>query len=252
LPASGPSATFAGGGTTHSESSDANGIVEAPAMTANAVAGAWNASATASGVAKLQLPETNTAGPAAELAVVSGAGQTAAAGAPFGEPLVVKVSDEHGNPVPNAPVSFSAPGSGPSGAFTVPAAQTGADGRAGSGTITANASLGDWTATAASGPLSATAGFSNVDRRAPVAEITKAPKAKTTKKRVTIAFRADEPGSTFECRLDGAKTKSCSSPAKVRVKPGKHVFEVRATDAAGNVGGYAKVKFKVAKKPKKR
>jgi hypothetical protein len=252
LPGSGPSATFAGGGASYSDSSDASGVIEAPLMTANTLAGDWNATASASGVPNLIISETNAAGPAAELAVVSGGGQTAAAGGTFGEPLVALVSDVHGNPVPNAPVSFSAPGAGPSGSFASPGTQTGANGRAGSGTITANDVLGDWTATASSGALSATAGLTNVDRRAPTVEITKAPKGKTTKKRVTIAFRSDEDGSSFECRLDGAGPKSCKSPAKVRVKPGKHTFEVRATDAAGNVGGYAKVKFKVAKKPRKR
>jgi hypothetical protein len=65
---------------------------------------------------------------------------------------------------------------------------------------------------------------------------------------VRLSFTADE-SATFECRLDGAPFAACSSPYRTpKLKPGKHRFEVRATDAAGNVGAAATAKVKVKKK----
>jgi hypothetical protein len=89
------------------------------------------------------------------------------------------------------------------------------------------------------------------DTRAPKTTITKAPKAKLKKKSASIAFTADEQGAHFECRLDAAAYAPCTSPLTLkRLKRGKHVFSVRATDAAGNVGEPATAKFKVIKKKK--
>jgi len=67
-----------------------------------------------------------------------------------------------------------------------------------------------------------------------------APETTIVKKKVkghTVKFRfvSSEANSTFQCRLDKKKFKPCRSPKKYkRLKPGKHVFEVRAIDAAGN------------------
>lgn len=75
-----------------------------------------------------------------------------------------------------------------------------------------------------------------VDTTAPETTITQGPKRKTKKKRVTFEFSADEAGSSFECSLDGKGFAACQSPTTLRAKKrGKHSFEVRATDAAGNV-----------------
>lgn len=52
----------------------------------------------------------------------------------------------------------------------------------------------------------------------------------------TFAFSATEPGSTFDCRLDGGEYAPCTSPqGYASLALGSHVFEVRAIDAAGNV-----------------
>jgi hypothetical protein len=73
------------------------------------------------------------------------------------------------------------------------------------------------------------------DVDAPNTTITKGPKDKTNKKEVTFEFTSTEPGSTFQCILDGkAEFKPCTSPFTVKVKRGKHTFQVQATDPAGN------------------
>jgi hypothetical protein len=84
----------------------------------------------------------------------------------------------------------------------------------------------------------------------PETAITKGPKNKTRKRSASIEFTSDEPGSTFACSLDGAAFEPCSSPAGYEhLKRRKHHFEVRATDAAGNVDGTpATFDWKIKKK----
>jgi hypothetical protein len=62
----------------------------------------------------------------------------------------------------------------------------------------------------------------------------------TTSKRATFNFSSSETGSTFECRLDGGSWGSCTSPKQygytdALLTVGTHIFEVRATDTAGNM-----------------
>ena len=81
----------------------------------------------------------------------------------------------------------------------------------------------------------ATATWTINDTKAPQTKITKRPKNKTSKKRAKHKFEANEVGATFECRYDRRKWKSCESPKKKKVDPGKHRFKVRAIDVGGNV-----------------
>jgi hypothetical protein len=70
----------------------------------------------------------------------------------------------------------------------------------------------------------------------PETTITKGPKKKTKSKSASFEFSSSEPGSTFECSLDGAAFRACGSPMSVKVKkPGKHNFLVRARDDHGNL-----------------
>lgn len=59
---------------------------------------------------------------------------------------------------------------------------------------------------------------------------------KATRKGIAkFAFAASEPGSSFSCKLDGGSYKPCSSSKTyAHLKPGRHVLEVVAIDAAGN------------------
>ena len=85
------------------------------------------------------------------------------------------------------------------------------------------------------------------DTTAPVAEITKAPKKKTAKRKAKFEFEAPEPDlASFECSLDGAAFAECESPFVVQdLKNGKHRFEVRAEDWGGNTGPTDKHGWKV-------
>jgi Domain of unknown function (DUF5122) beta-propeller len=56
----------------------------------------------------------------------------------------------------------------------------------------------------------------------------------TTGGSVTFAFSSSEPGSSFECSLDGAAFSQCASPASYNLTDGSHTFEVKATDPEGN------------------
>jgi hypothetical protein len=60
--------------------------------------------------------------------------------------------------------------------------------------------------------------------------ITKRPPKKVVRRAgVTFEFIANQPGATFECAVDGKPFRPCTSPFKVKVRNGKHVFKVRAT-----------------------
>jgi CSLREA domain-containing protein len=85
------------------------------------------------------------------------------------------------------------------------------------------------------------------DKTPPDTKITKAPPKKTHKTTLKFKFTATEAGSTFQCKLDGKPFKPCRSPKTYKkLKPGKHVFKVRAIDRAGNVDPTpAKRKFTV-------
>ena len=85
-----------------------------------------------------------------------------------------------------------------------------------------------------------------IDSDPPETVITKEPKNRSSKSTAKYKFVSDEPGSTFECKIDKKPFKPCASPKKFKVKDGKHKFLVRAIDAAGNVDLSAdKDKFKV-------
>jgi hypothetical protein len=77
-----------------------------------------------------------------------------------------------------------------------------------------------------------------VDSNAPSATITKGPKDKTKKKTATFEFTGNDARAVagFQCSLDGGAFAPCTSPHNVKVKKGKHTFQVRAVDQAGNVG----------------
>ncbi|HNF82922.1 MAG TPA: hypothetical protein PLE13_02960 [Solirubrobacterales bacterium] len=73
-----------------------------------------------------------------------------------------------------------------------------------------------------------------VDKTAPKVIGVKAPK-QTRAATVKVRFKSNEKGSTFKCRLNKGKWKSCKSPWKTpRLRKGKNTVSIRAIDKAGN------------------
>jgi hypothetical protein len=77
----------------------------------------------------------------------------------------------------------------------------------------------------------------------PTVTIQGGPKGTVHRARVRFAFAAAGAAS-FQCRLDGGRWKSCSSPATFTVAPGRHLFRVRGLSASGAAGPVAKRSFK--------
>jgi arylsulfatase A-like enzyme len=74
------------------------------------------------------------------------------------------------------------------------------------------------------------------DSTAPETTIDSGPSDPTVATSATFAFSASEPGATFDCRLDNAPLAPCaSSQSYSNLATGTHTFQVRSTDAAGNV-----------------
>ena len=74
-----------------------------------------------------------------------------------------------------------------------------------------------------------------IDTAAPDTTITEAPVDPTNSVDASFTFTSNEAESTFECQLDAGGYEACTSPAEFEsLAEGEHIFEVRATDAAGN------------------
>jgi hypothetical protein len=73
------------------------------------------------------------------------------------------------------------------------------------------------------------------DRQAPNTRIAKGPARSSYETKAKFRFASTEAQSSFQCKLDKRKWTGCRNPAKRTVKPGKHVFKVRAIDRFGNV-----------------
>jgi hypothetical protein len=70
----------------------------------------------------------------------------------------------------------------------------------------------------------------------PETQITFGPAFKTRARRPVFRFTDEtgQPGTSFFCRLDRQRWRSCSSPSKLkRLSPGKHVFKVKGVNAVG-------------------
>jgi hypothetical protein len=66
---------------------------------------------------------------------------------------------------------------------------------------------------------------------------------KQAKRKATFRFASGEPGSRFRCKLDNKRFEPCTSPKTyAKLKPGKHVFRVKARDRAGNLDSTPVVK----------
>ncbi|MCX7557379.1 MBG domain-containing protein [Xanthomonadaceae bacterium JHOS43] len=108
---------------------DSNGETAVAALS-NAVAGDFTVTASI-GIGIDQSVEfvlRNVADDASQLHLMSGSGQTASLNQPFALPLVVRVTDQYGNPVAGELVDFLAPATGASAGLSTPADPTDTNG----------------------------------------------------------------------------------------------------------------------------
>jgi len=162
VPATGASATFAGGVNTASTNS--SGVATSAVVSANGtIGGPYTVTATVSGVsAPANFSLTNSARIAAAITATSGTPQSAAANTAFALPLVAQVLDSSGNPVSGVMVTFTPPASGASATFAggVNTATTTASGVATSPVVSANGTVGGpYTVTATVAGVIAPANF---------------------------------------------------------------------------------------------
>jgi len=101
--------------------------------------------AASSGLTSATQTEIITAATPSSIVIVSGSPQSTTVNTNFTYPLVVQVTDQYGNLVPGAQVTFTAPSSGASGTFSgskTSSVLTGSNGQASSGTFKANTIAG--------------------------------------------------------------------------------------------------------------
>lgn len=74
-----------------------------------------------------------------------------------------------------------------------------------------------------------------VDRKAPNTRIRRGPPRSTRSRTAAFAFTSTESRSRFQCKLDKGRWTKCRSPKRYAgIKRGRHTFQVRAIDRAGN------------------
>jgi sugar lactone lactonase YvrE len=125
LPATNPNATFAGGGNPVTGITNAAGIATSPLLTANAIVGAYTATATLAGVAvPANFLLTNTVGANATATIVSGTPQSTTVLMPFGQTLQVVVHDALSRPIEGVNVTFTVLGGAAAAIFAPPNVRT--------------------------------------------------------------------------------------------------------------------------------
>lgn len=111
-------ATFTGGLTQATATTNSAGVASSPSFRANSTAGTFTASASAAGVSRsLSFALRNRPGAPSTISVGAAASESTPVGARFSIPLAVTVTDKHGNAVVGVPVRFAAPRRGASGTF---------------------------------------------------------------------------------------------------------------------------------------
>lgn len=84
---------------------------------------------------------------------------------------------------------------------------------------------------------------------APQTTLSRKPGKRIRDRTPSFRFSADEPGSTFQCKLDAKPFKGCKSPFTTkRLSYGPHTFKVRARDKSGQLDSSpASYAFKVVR-----
>ncbi|HEX3056413.1 MAG TPA: hypothetical protein VHP82_09770 [Gaiellaceae bacterium] len=169
---SGAGAAFVGGAGQAAALTDATGLATSPALVANKTAGTFTATAGAAGAQPDEYTLANVAAAPSSIARGAADGQSTAVGTRFSIPLAVTVTDENGNPVTGATVTFTAPKAGPSGRFVrgkkrasrIVRMKTNGKGIAVAPPFTANASTGGYAVVVQTGAVRAAVALLNLPR----------------------------------------------------------------------------------------
>jgi hypothetical protein len=197
-PGTGPSASFAGGLTADTVTTNAQGVATAPALTANDISGSFTVTAGVQNTlyaVSYDLTNTTT-GVASTVTSVSGNDQSALVGAEFNSPLEVSVTDAYGSPVSGTTVNFAVVTTSGAGATFVgggasAVVQTGTNGIATSPQLVAGSAVGTFTVTASVTGVSSPVTFT----------LTDAASAPTTLTVGTGSSQNTELGTTFAVPL---------------------------------------------------
>jgi hypothetical protein len=166
-------ASFVGGSTQDTETTNANGIAASPRFDANTTPGTFTATATvtgATGAASFALD--NLAGGAPRIAAVGGAHQSASVDGHYGRTLEVRVRDAHGKPEQGQTVTFTLGSAGGGAGATGASTSAGASFTGGSAQATATTDANGvavsppFTANGTAGAFTAVAGISGTTRTA--------------------------------------------------------------------------------------
>ncbi len=85
-------------------------------------------------------------------------------------------------------------------------------------------------------PTEGSGGGGPSQRGAPQTTLKRKPAKKTRDRTPTFRFASSEPGSSFQCKLDGARYRACTSPFTTgRLGLGHHTFKIRARDDSGKL-----------------
>ncbi len=125
--------------------------------------------------------------------------------------------------------------SGGTSELSAPAAVAGAGG-AGGGGGDGDAGSGAGTAGGSFDRAQTQTQTQTLTRPQPQTKLVKTPAARSRSSTVRFKFKSDEPGSVFLCKLDDKPFDLCKSPKRYEgLRPGGHMFKVRAVDPAGRV-----------------
>jgi hypothetical protein len=190
-PATGASAAF-GGSATATATTNLSGIATAPALTANGQAGSYTVTASVGALTTTPgFSLTNLAGPPASIAPATGTPQSAMVNTAFGTALQAVVKDAGNNLLSGITVTFTAPATGASAAFSglaTATATTNGSGVAIAPTLTANAQAGSYSVMAGVTGVATNASFSLTNTTGTPASISAAAGATPQSATVNTAF----------------------------------------------------------------
>lgn len=181
--------------------------------------------------------------PPAHVTITAGQGQTATVGTVFGQGLSVTVTDAQGNPVPDTPVTFTAPSTGSSAAFNGSASApvtAGVDGVAAVPAPTAGTVAGAYNLTATAG--AATALISMRNSPGAVASLKLTPQSASVLAATTVTYAVEAydkygndagpagSGVALAVTPDGG----CAALSCTALAPGAHTVTATLGSASGS------------------